>query len=48
VLAAGLVGSIHQWTAGVISDRAFGMRAHAVVDILARAAAVSLLMDQNV
>jgi AcrR family transcriptional regulator len=33
VLAAGLVGTIHQWTAGVISDRAFGMRAHAVVDV---------------
>jgi AcrR family transcriptional regulator len=33
VLAAGLVGTIHQWTAGVIGDRAFSARAHAVVDV---------------
>jgi AcrR family transcriptional regulator len=38
VLAAALVGTIHQWTAGLISDRAFGARARAVVDILFAAA----------
>jgi AcrR family transcriptional regulator len=34
VLAAGLIGTIHQWTAGLLSDRAFGIRARAVVDIV--------------
>lgn len=33
VLAAGLVGTIHQWTAGLIGDRRFRSRAHAVVDV---------------
>jgi AcrR family transcriptional regulator len=34
VLAAGLIGTIHQWTAGLLSDRAFGVRAREVVDIV--------------
>jgi len=38
VMAAGLVGTIHQWTAGLLSDRAFGIRAHAVVDVVFDAA----------
>ena len=38
VLAAGLLGTIHQWTAGVISDRAFAARARAVVDVVFAAA----------
>ena len=38
VMAAGLLGTIHQWTAGVLSDRAFGARARAVVDIVFAAA----------
>lgn len=33
VVAAGLVGTIHQWTAGVIGDRALATRAHAVLDV---------------
>ncbi len=38
VMAAGLVGTIHQWTAGLIGDRAFASRARAVVDIVFTAA----------
>jgi AcrR family transcriptional regulator len=38
VMAAGLVGTIHQWTAGLLSDRAFGIRAHAVIDVVFAAA----------
>jgi AcrR family transcriptional regulator len=38
VLAAGLIGTIHQWTAGLLNDRAFRVRAHAVVDIVFDAA----------
>ncbi|TGD85957.1 TetR/AcrR family transcriptional regulator [Mycolicibacterium sp. CH28] len=38
VLAAGLIGTIHQWTAGLLNDRAFGTRAHAVVDVVFDAA----------
>ncbi len=38
VLAAGLIGAIHQWTAGLVGDRAFRVRAHAVVDIVFDAA----------
>lgn len=38
VIAAGLVGTIHQWTAGLLSDRAFRLRARAVVDVAFRAA----------
>lgn len=38
VIAAGLVGTIHQWTAGLLSDRAFAARARAVVDIAFAAA----------
>jgi AcrR family transcriptional regulator len=38
VLAAGLIGTIHQWTAGLLNDRAFRGRAHAVVDIVFDAA----------
>jgi AcrR family transcriptional regulator len=34
VMAAGLVGTIQQWTAGLLSDRAFGIRARAVVDVV--------------
>lgn len=34
VLVAGLVGVIHQWGAGVLSDRAFAGRARAVVDVV--------------
>jgi hypothetical protein len=37
-MAAGLVGTIHQSTAGLLSARAFGVRAHAVVDIVFDAA----------
>jgi hypothetical protein len=33
-----LVGTIAQWTAGLLSDRAFGIRAHAVIDIVFAAA----------
>jgi AcrR family transcriptional regulator len=33
VMAAGLLGTIHQWTAGLLSDRAFRTRARAVVDV---------------
>jgi hypothetical protein len=33
VIAAGLVGTIQQWSAGLLSDRAFAARARAVVDI---------------
>lgn len=38
VLAAGLLGTIHQWTAGLLSDRAFSTRARAVVDVVFAAA----------
>lgn len=38
VMAAGLLGTIQQWTSGMISDRAFGMRARAVVDVVFEAA----------
>jgi AcrR family transcriptional regulator len=38
VLAAGLLGTIHQWTAGIINDRQFATRARAVVDIVFTAA----------
>jgi AcrR family transcriptional regulator len=38
VIAAGLVGTIHQWTAGLLSDRAFRLRARAVVDVAFTAA----------
>ncbi len=38
VLSAGLIGTIHQWTAGLISDRAFRARARAVVDVVFAAA----------
>jgi AcrR family transcriptional regulator len=38
VLAAGLLGTIHQWTAGLLSDRAFAARARAVVDVVFAAA----------
>lgn len=38
VLAAGLLGTIHQWTAGLLSDRAFATRARAVVDVVFAAA----------
>jgi AcrR family transcriptional regulator len=34
VIAAGLVGAIHQWSGGLLSDRAFAARARAVVDIV--------------
>ena len=40
VMAAGMMGTIHQWTTGLISDRAFGIRARAVVDITFDAAGV--------
>jgi AcrR family transcriptional regulator len=38
VIAAGLVGTIHQWTAGLLTDRAFRVRARAVVDVAFTAA----------
>jgi AcrR family transcriptional regulator len=38
VLAAGLLGTIHQWTAGIINDRTFSARARAVVDVIFAAA----------
>jgi hypothetical protein len=38
VIAAGLIGTIHQWTAGLIGDRAFRLRARAVVHIVFTAA----------
>lgn len=38
VLAAGLLGTINQWTAGLLSDRAFASRARAVVDVVFAAA----------
>jgi AcrR family transcriptional regulator len=38
VMAAGLVGTISQWTAGLLSDRAFANRARAVVDVVFDAA----------
>jgi AcrR family transcriptional regulator len=38
VLAAGLLGTIHQWTAGIINDRQFATRARAVVDVVFAAA----------
>jgi hypothetical protein len=34
VLAAGLIGVITQWSAGVLNDRTFGVRARAVVDVV--------------
>jgi AcrR family transcriptional regulator len=33
VIATGLVGAIHQWSGGLLSDRAFAARARAVVDV---------------
>jgi AcrR family transcriptional regulator len=38
VLAAGLLGTIHQWTAGLLNDRAFATRARTVVDVVFAAA----------
>ena len=38
VMAAGFLGTIHQWTAGLLSDRGFARRARAVVDIVFAAA----------
>jgi AcrR family transcriptional regulator len=38
VIAAGLFGTIHQWTSGLISDRAFRQRARAVIQIAFAAA----------
>lgn len=38
VLSAGLIGTIQQWTAGLLGDRAFGTRARAVVDVVFSAA----------
>ena len=38
VMSAGLIGTIQQWTAGLIGDRAFGIRARAVVDVVFAAA----------
>jgi AcrR family transcriptional regulator len=38
ILAAGLLGTIHQWSAGLISDRSFRKRAGEVVDIVFAAA----------
>jgi AcrR family transcriptional regulator len=38
VMSAGLVGTIQQWTAGLLGDRAFGSRARAVVDVVFTAA----------
>jgi len=38
IMAAGLLGTIHQWSAGLIGDRAFRKRAAEVVDIVFAAA----------
>jgi AcrR family transcriptional regulator len=38
VMSAGLLGTIHQWTSGLLSDRAFRTRARAVVDVAFAAA----------
>jgi AcrR family transcriptional regulator len=38
VMSAGLIGTIQQWTAGLLGDRAFGTRARAVVDVVFSAA----------
>lgn len=38
IIATGLVGTIHQWTAGLLSDRGFRTRAREVVDIVFDAA----------
>jgi AcrR family transcriptional regulator len=38
VISAGLIGTIQQWTAGLLGDRAFGNRARAVVDVVFAAA----------
>jgi len=38
VMSAGLIGTIQQWTAGLLGDRAFGSRARAVVDVVFAAA----------
>ena len=38
VMSAGLIGTIQQWTAGLLGDRAFGTRARAVVDVVFAAA----------
>jgi AcrR family transcriptional regulator len=40
VMTAGLLGTVHQWTAGVCSDRSFMTRAKAVVDVVFDAARV--------
>jgi AcrR family transcriptional regulator len=34
IMAAGLVGTIHEWSAGLLNERAFAARARAVVDIV--------------
>jgi AcrR family transcriptional regulator len=38
IIATGLVGTIHQWTAGLLSDRGFRTRAREVVDVVFAAA----------
>jgi hypothetical protein len=38
VMSAGLIGTIQQWTAGLLTDRTFGIRARAVVDVVFAAA----------
>ena len=38
VMSAGLIGTIQQWVAGLLGDRAFGARARAVVDVVFAAA----------
>jgi hypothetical protein len=37
-MSAGLIGTIQQWTAGLLGDRAFGTRERAVVDLVFAAA----------
>jgi AcrR family transcriptional regulator len=38
VMSAALIGTIQQWTAGLLDDRAFGIQARAVVDVVFAAA----------
>jgi AcrR family transcriptional regulator len=38
VMSAGIIGTIQQWTAGLLTDRTFGIRARAVVDVVFAAA----------
>jgi len=38
IISAGLIGTIQQWTAGLLSDRAFRARARDVVDVVFAAA----------